>query len=65
MEQFDIFEQDWESCPYIECSYYEYDTGYREYECQLWKKKDGSYYNCCGGDINNGCPLSFKYKIEV
>ena len=65
MDQFEIFEQDWESCPYVERSYYEYDTGYSEYECQLWRKLDGKYYDCCGGSIYNGCPLSFKYKVEV
>ena len=64
MDEFEIFEQDWAICPYVERSYYEYDTGYSEYECLLWKRQNGQYYSCCGGDINNGCPLSFKYKVE-
>lgn len=61
---FEVIEQDWEACEYCDCSYYEYDTGYREYECRLWMKQDEKFYNCCGGDISNGCPLSFKYKVK-
>ena len=59
-EEFEILEQDWEDCEYCECSYYEHDTGYAEYECNM-------YYtgNCVGGSIEMGCPLSFKYKVEV
>ena len=52
------FEQDWEQCPYCYESYYEYDTGYREYECEIDKKI------CCGGSIGYGCPLSFRYEIS-
>lgn len=55
---FEIFEKDWEDCPYVEISYEEYDTGYKEYECSLLNSE------CCGGDLDNGCPLSFKYKVE-
>lgn len=60
-----IFEKDWENCLYSEISYEEYDTGYKEYECSLLKNcKLNTKCYCYGGDINNGCPLSFKYKIE-
>lgn len=54
----EIYEQNYEECEYCEPGYYEYDTGYSEYECGLCEGK------CLGGDINNGCPLSFKYQIE-
>lgn len=64
MERSEIYEQDWENCPYIERSYYEWDTGYSEYDCILWKKKNGKHYECTGGDIENGCPLSFRYEIS-
>ena len=52
------FEQDWEQCPYCYESYHEYDTGYREYECKIDRKF------CCGGSIEDGCPLSFRYEIS-
>ena len=58
------FEQDWEQCPYCCESYYEYDTGYREYECQIYKKRNGKLYECCGGSIEYGCPLSFRYEMS-
>ena len=58
-EEFEVIEQDWEKCEYCECSYYEHDTGYSEYSCDL-----DSMYDCTGGDIEYGCPLSFKYKVE-
>lgn len=54
----EIFEMDWENCPYCDCIYTEWDTGYREYECELWKG------GCCGGRIEYGCPLSFKYELK-
>jgi len=54
----EIYEQNWEDCEYCEQSYYENDTGYSEYQCNLIGGE------CCGGDIDNGCPLSFKYKIQ-
>lgn len=54
----EIYEQNWEECEYCEQSYYEYDTGYSEYRCGLC---DGE---CLGGDLESGCPLSFKYLIE-
>ena len=53
---FEIIEQDFEECEYCASSYYEYDTGYAEYECRLLKDY------CYGGEY--GCPLSFKYKVE-
>lgn len=54
----EIYEQNWEECEYCEQSYYKYDTGYSEYRCGLC---DGE---CLGGDIDSGCPLSFKYQIK-
>ena len=56
---FEVIEQDWEECEYCDRSYYEYDTGYAEYECSLWGNDP-----CLGGCIC-GCPLAFKYKVEV
>ena len=53
---FEVIEQDYEECEYCDRSYYEYDTGYAEYECGLCKDV------CYGGDY--ACPLSFKYKVE-
>lgn len=58
-EELEIIEQDWEACEYCERSYYEYDTGYAEYECNIY-----SAGNCVGGCIDLGCPLSFVYKVE-
>lgn len=49
-------------CPYQEETYYEYETGYREYGCSLLGKAVSN--NCVGGYEDNGCPLSFKYKVE-
>ena len=57
-EAFEIVEQDWEECEYCARSYYEYDTGYAEYECTLYDKSP-----CFHGSAY-GCPLSFKYKVE-
>lgn len=54
----EIYENNWEDCEYCRQSYFEWDTGYAEYECDL---VDG---NCVGGDIDSGCPLSFRYCIE-
>lgn len=54
----EIYENNWEDCEYCRQSYFEWDTGYAEYECEL---VDG---NCMGGDIDSGCPLSFKYHID-
>ena len=60
----EIFEHDWEQCPYCEESYYEYDTGYREYDCKLISQLCGRSYNCEGGEIDSACPLAFKYTVE-
>lgn len=54
----EIYENDWENYEYCNQSYYEYDTGYSEYECDLVNRE------CVGGDIQSGCPLSFKYNIK-
>lgn len=54
----EVYENNWEKCDYCEVYYYESDTGYKEYKCEL---VDGE---CCGGDIEYGCPLSFKYHIS-
>ena len=56
-ENFEIFEID-QDCGYCERSYYEYDTGYAEYECLLYGGE------CVCGSLEYGCPLSFKYSIE-
>lgn len=45
---------DWEECEYCKCVYWEHDTGYGEYDCQLLECE-------CLGD---GCPLSFEYTVE-
>ena len=54
----EVFENDWEDCEYCKRSYYECDTGYSEYECTL----DGN--ECFSGELEYGCPLSFKYTVE-
>lgn len=54
----DIHEEYYEKCDYCRQSYYEHDTGYSEYQCDL------TGYECMGGCLDSGCPLSFKYKIE-
>ena len=56
---YEVIEQYWEECEYCDRSYYEYDTGYAEYECNLYTTG-----MCTGGDIQLGCPLSFRYKVE-
>ena len=58
-KEFEVIEQNWETCEYCERSYYEHDTGYSEYECSIYGN-----YPCLSGDIHYGCPLSFKYKVE-
>lgn len=52
MDEWKEHEMDCEDCEYCEQSYYEYDTGYCEYECTFM------------GECMEKCPLSFKYKIE-
>lgn len=56
-----VFEPDWENCEYCYVSYSEYDTGYKEYGCQLISEK----YSCYGGNLHLGCPLAFQYTTEV
>lgn len=53
-----IYEESYEKCDYCHESYYERDTGYSEYACDL------TGYECMGGYIDGGCPLSFKYVVE-
>lgn len=62
MDKWEIYEQNWEECPYCECTYSEYDTGYREYGCSYFK--DASDMECGGGELDSKCPLAFKYQIE-
>lgn len=59
----EIYKNDWENCEYCERTYYESDTGFCEYGCSLITG-DAYDYGCVGCDIDNGCPLSFKYTIE-
>lgn len=47
-------EHTWEDCEYLERSYYEYDTGYAEYDCNLLDDQ-------CYGEAM--CPLVCKYKV--
>lgn len=54
----EVYEEDCNTCDYCRRSYYEYDTGYAEYHCDL------ADFECMGGDINSGCPLSFKYSVS-
>ena len=49
-----FIENEWEFCPYIECIYYEHDTGYREFEC--------TFLNHCVCNIS--CPFEVKYHID-
>lgn len=42
----------WEDCEYCRQSYYERDTGYSEYECEL-----------TGFECLEECPLNCKYEI--
>lgn len=58
-----IYKNDWEKCEYCEVTYWEIDTGYKEYGCSLITG-DERDVKCLGSGINCGCPLSFKYKIE-
>ena len=57
MEEYII---DWEECPYVKNTYYEHDTGYSEWSCDLLSDVADEYI-CCD---ELGCPLCFKYKIE-
>lgn len=44
-------------CEYMRQTYFEYDTGYTEYACDLI---DGE----CMYNLEYGCPLAFRYKVE-
>ena len=61
MSKWEIYEQNWEECPYCECTYAEWDTGYKEFRCSYYG--DVNNMDCNGGELN-GCPLAFKYKVE-
>lgn len=58
-----IYEPDYKHCEYCEETYYEYDTGYREFGCSFYTG-DAEDGDCMGGDIEHGCPLAFKYRTE-
>ena len=45
---------DWDECEYCHQSYYESDTGYAEYQCEL------TGFECLGDDY---CPLNCKYTV--
>lgn len=62
MNEWEIYEPSWEKCPYCKCTYSEYDTGYREYGCSYFG--DAKDMECGGGELDNECPLAFKYQIE-
>ena len=49
----DEYINDWENCDFSKIRYYESDTGYAEYYCELLDSE-------CIED----CPLSFKYNCE-
>lgn len=53
-----VYEQNLEECEYCEQTHYKFEMGYSEYRCSLYGRK------CLGGEIDTGCPLSFKYQIE-
>ena len=57
MEEYTI---DWEECPYAKRTYYEYDTGYSEWGCDLISDIIDKDVYC----DELGCPLCFKYKME-
>ena len=57
MEEYTI---DWEECPYAKRTYYEYDTGYSEWGCDLISEVIDKDIYC----DELGCPLSFKYKVD-
>ena len=59
----EIYENNYEDCDYCETTHYESDTGYCEYGCSFITG-DENDYPCMGGELNSGCPFSFKYKIE-
>ncbi len=44
----------WKKCEYATQSYFEWDTGYEEYDCELMDSDCNEYE----------CPLVCRYKIE-
>lgn len=61
MSKWEIYEQNWEECPYCERTYAEWDTGYEEFGCSYY---EGEFEMECNGGELYGCPLSFKYKVD-
>lgn len=59
----EVYENNFEECEFCKVVYYEHDTGYKEYGCSLITGNANDCY-CVGGDIDSGCPLSFKYITE-
>ena len=51
--------QDYETCPYCERTYYEWDTGYSEYGCKLGDCNPDDT-PCCP----DNCPLDCRYEVE-
>ena len=61
MSKWEIYEPNWEECPYVECIYEEWDTGYKVFGCSYYGDADNT--ECHGGELHS-CPLAFKYKVE-
>ena len=59
----EIYEVDYENCSYCETTYYENDTGYREYGCSLWTGNADDNV-CVGGYLEDVCPLAFRYWVD-
>ena len=55
MNDIEEINQNYKDCEYIHTTYYEYDTGYAEYGCELTGNE------CLGDEY---CPLSCKYSIS-
>ena len=51
---------DWEECPFAKNTYYECDTGYSEWSCDLLSYIVNKNVYCDKLE----CPLCFKYKTE-
>lgn len=50
---------DYESCEYIRCTYYEHDTGYKEFGCALL---GDPHENECYDEY---CPLNSKVEVKL
>lgn len=59
----EIYENYYKDCEYCEVVYYESDTGYTECGCSLITGNEIDC-GCVGGELEDGCPLSFEYQIE-